>query len=160
VNPPLRTEKDVLALRNGLADGTIDIVGTDHAPHPTEDKDCEWQSAAFGMVGLETALSVVVKAMIDTKLMSWSDLVDRMSIAPAKIAGYTSHGQQIKVGSAANLTIIDTNANWIVDRNRLASKSKNTPFEGMQMPSQVVHTFLNGRQVLSNGEIENGGAIE
>ena len=143
VNPPLRTEKDVIALRNGLADGTIDIVGTDHAPHPTEDKDCEWQSAAFGMVGLETALSVVVKAMIETKLMSWSDLVDRMSIAPAKIAGYSRHGQNLSVGAAANLTIINTTANWVVDRNRLASKSKNTPFEGMQMPSQVVHTFLN-----------------
>ena len=160
VNPPLRTEKDVIALRNGLADGTIDIVGTDHAPHPTEDKDCEWQSAAFGMVGLETALSVVVKAMIETKLMSWSDLVDRMSIAPAKIAGYSRHGQNLSVGASANLTIINTTANWVVNRNRLASKSKNTPFEGMQMPSQVVHTFLNGRQVLSNGEIVNGGAIE
>ena len=160
VNPPLRTEKDVLALRKGLADGTIDIVGTDHAPHPTEDKDCEWQSAAFGMVGLETALSVVIKAMIETKLMSWGDLVDRMSIAPAKIAGYSRHGQILKVGAAANLTIIDTTANWIVDRNRLASKSKNTPFEGMKLPSQVLHTFLNGNQVLNNGEIVNGGAIE
>ena len=160
VNPPLRTEKDVLALRKGLADGTIDIVGTDHAPHPTEDKDCEWQSAAFGMVGLETALSVVVKAMIETKLMGWGDLVDRMSIAPAKIAGYSRHGQILKVGAAANLTIIDTTANWIVDRNRLASKSKNTPFEGMKLPSQVLHTFLNGNQVLNNGEIVNGGAVE
>jgi dihydroorotase len=160
VNPPLRTEKDVNALRKGLADGTIDIVGTDHAPHPTEDKDCEWQSAAFGMVGLETALSVVVKAMIETKLMSWSDLVDRMSIAPAKIAGYSHHGQDISVGAAANLTIINTTASWIVDRNRLASKSKNTPFEGMQMPAQVVHTFLNGKQVLNNGVIVNGGAVE
>jgi dihydroorotase len=160
VNPPLRTERDVQALRNGLADGTIDIVGTDHAPHPTEDKDCEWQSAAFGMVGLETALSVVVKAMIDTKLMGWADLVDRMSIAPAKIAGYSRHGQKIGVGAAANLALINTTANWTVDRNRLASKSKNTPFEGMQMPAQVVHTFLNGKQVLNNGVIVNGGAVE
>ena len=136
------------------------VIGVDHAPHPTEDKDCEWQSAAFGMVGLETALSVVAKAMIETKLMSWGDLVDRMSIAPAKIAGYSRHGQILKVGAAANLTIIDTTANWIVDRNRLASKSKNTPFEGMKLPSQVLHTFLNGNQVLNNGEIVNGGAIE
>ena len=112
------------------------------------------------MVGLETALSVVVKAMIDTKLMSWADLVNRMSITPAKIAGYERHGQQIKVGTAANLTIIDTSANWIVDRNRLASKSKNTPFEGMQLPAQVLHTFLNGKQVLKDGVIMNGGALE
>ena len=160
VNPPLRTEKDVLALRKGLADGTIDIVGTDHAPHPIEDKDCEWQSAAFGMVGLETALSVVVKAMIDTKLMNWTDLVDRMSIAPARIAGYANHGQSIKEGAPANLTIIDTQARWTVDRNRLASKSKNTPFEGMQLSAQVLHTFLNGKQILKNGEIMNGGARE
>lgn len=160
VNPPLRTEKDVIALRKGLADGTIDIVGTDHAPHPTEDKDCEWQSAAFGMVGLETALSVVAKAMIDTKLMDWAGLVDRMSIAPAKIAGYARHGQAIKVGSAANLTVIDTTAKWIVDRNRLASKSKNTPFEGMELPAQVLHTFLNGKQVLNGGAIVNGGSVE
>jgi dihydroorotase len=160
VNPPLRTEKDVLALRNGLADGTIDIVGTDHAPHPTEDKDCEWQSAAFGMVGLETALSVVAKAMIDSKLLDWAGLVNRMSIAPAKIAGYASHGQAISVGAPANLTVIDTEAKWIVDRNRLASKSKNTPFEGMQLPAQVIHTFLNGKQVLNGGEIMNGGGVE
>jgi dihydroorotase len=160
VNPPLRTEKDVIALRNGLADGTIDIVGTDHAPHPTEDKDCEWQSAAFGMVGLETALSVVAKAMIDTKLMDWAGLVDRMSIAPAKIAGYARHGQAIKVGSEANLTIINTTSKWIVDRNRLASKSKNTPFEGMELPAQVLHTFLNGKQVLNGGAIVNGGSVE
>ena len=148
------------ALRRGLADVTIDIVGTDHAPHPTEDKDCEWQSAAFGMVGLETALSVVVKAMIDTKLMSWTDLVDRMSITPAKIAGYANHGQSIKSGTVANLTIINTTGKWTVDRNRLASKSKNTPFEGMELPAQVLHTFLNGNQILRNGEITNGGAIE
>ncbi len=161
VNPPLRTENDVIALRKGLADGTIDIVGTDHAPHPTEDKDCEWQSAAFGMVGLETALSVVVKAMIETNLMNWEDLVDRMSVAPARIAGYSKHGQNVAKGSPANLTIIDTAATWIVDRNRLASKSKNTPFAGMTMPTQVRHTFLNGQLVLKDSQIvqkSNGGS--
>ena len=158
VNPPLRTEKDVMALRAGLADGTIDIVGTDHAPHPTEDKDCEWQSAAFGMVGLETALSVVVKSMIETKLMSWSDLVDRMSIAPARIAGYTNHGRDIAVGAPANLTMIDTSSKWIVDRNRLASKSKNTPFQAMSLPASVLHTFFNGNLVLKNSELVMGGS--
>ena len=157
VNPPLRTESDVIALRKGLADGTIDIVGTDHAPHPTEDKDCEWQSAAFGMVGLETALSVVVKSMIDTKLMDWQTLVNRMSIAPAKIAGYSKHGQDVAKGSSANLTIVDTSANWIVDRNTLASKSKNTPFQGMTLPAQVLHTFLNGELVLRDSKIIKSG---
>jgi len=98
VNPPLRTEKDVMALREGLAEGVIDIVATDHAPHPSEDKDCEWQAAAFGMVGLETALSVVIKTMIESKLMSWSDLVNRMSTRPAEIAGYKNQGKQIAEG--------------------------------------------------------------
>ena len=158
VNPPLRTESDVLALRKGLADGTIDIVATDHAPHPTEDKDCEWQSAAFGMVGLETALSVVVKAMIDTKLLDWAGLVDRMSVAPAKIAGYSKHGVEIKIGHSANLAIVDTSSQWIVDRNTLSSKSKNTPFQGMQLPSSVIHTFFNGKQVFSSSSTANGGS--
>lgn len=161
VNPPLRTQDDVNALRKGLADGTIDIVGTDHAPHPTEDKDCEWQSAAFGMVGLETALSVVVKSMVESKLLDWQGVVDRMSIAPARIAGYANHGQNIAIGAPANLTIVNTSATWIVDRNTLASKSKNTPFAGMTLPSQVLHTFLNGELVLKNSMIvksTNGGS--
>jgi dihydroorotase len=98
--------------------------------------------------------------MIDSKLLDWAGLVNRMSIAPAKIAGYASHGQAIGVGAPANLTVIDTEAKWIVDRNRLASKSKNTPFEGMQLPAQVIHTFLNGKQVLNGGEIMNGGGVE
>ena len=158
VNPPLRTEKDVMALRQGLADGTIDIVATDHAPHPSEDKDCEWQSAAFGMVGLETALSVVVKSMIDTKLMGWGDLVDRMSKAPARIAGYSKHGKDVTKGAPANLTIVDTSASWVVDRNRLASKSKNTPFEALALPARVLHTFFNGELVLKSSELVRGGS--
>ena len=147
VNPPLRTEVDVLALRAGLADGTIDIVATDHAPHPSEDKDCEWQAAAFGMLGLETALSVVAKAMIESKLIDWAGLVKVMSENPAKIAGYENHGNEIKVGSRANLAVIDTKATWKVDRNRLASKSKNTPFEGMELPAKVLATIFDGRLV-------------
>jgi len=147
VNPPLRTQKDVLALRAGLADGTIDIVATDHAPHPSEDKDCEWQAAAFGMLGLETALSVVVAAMIETNLMSWADLVDRMSLAPARIAGYVNQGIRIKVGQVANLVVIDASAKWTVDRNRMASKSKNTPFHDMKLPARVLKTYFQGKLV-------------
>lgn len=150
VNPPLRTEKDVQALREGLAEGVIDVVATDHAPHPSEDKDCEFQAGAFGMVGLETALSVVVKTMIETKLMTWSDLIDRMSIAPARIAGYTNQGNEIAVGNSANLILIDQDRKWRVDRDKLKSKSKNTPFNGMELPSVITDVFHNGDHVLQD----------
>jgi dihydroorotase len=159
VNPPLRTEKDVMALREGLAEGVIDIVATDHAPHPAEDKDCEWQAAAFGMVGLETALSVVVKTMIETKMMSWNDLMDRMSIAPAKIAGYPTQGQLIAEKNYANLTIIDTDKSWIVDREKLQSQSKNTPFNGYELPAVVTDVFHNGVQVLKDGQVIGSGNL-
>lgn len=147
VNPPLRTEKDVMALREGLAEGVIDIVATDHAPHPSEDKDCEWQAAAFGMVGLETALSVVIKTMIESKLMSWSDLVNRMSTRPAEIAGYKNQGKQITEGVEANLVILDPALSWTVNRNELRSKSKNTPFNMMSLPGVITDVFYAGKQV-------------
>ncbi|MSV98778.1 MAG: dihydroorotase [Actinobacteria bacterium] len=147
VNPPLRTEKDVMALREGLAEGVIDIVATDHAPHPSEDKDCEWQAAAFGMVGLETALSVVIKTMIESKLMSWSDLVNRMSTRPAEIAGYKNQGKQIAEGVEANLVILDPALSWTVSRNELRSKSKNTPFNMMSLPGVITDVFYAGKQV-------------
>ncbi|MDA3035805.1 MAG: dihydroorotase [Actinomycetota bacterium] len=147
VNPPLRTEKDVMALREGLAEGVIDIVATDHAPHPSEDKDCEWQAAAFGMVGLETALSVVIKTMIESKLMSWPDLVNRMSTRPAEIAGYKNQGKQIAEGIEANLVILDPGLSWTVNRNELRSKSKNTPFNMMSLPGVITDVFYAGKQV-------------
>ena len=147
VNPPLRTEKDVMALREGLAEGVIDIVATDHAPHPSEDKDCEWQAAAFGMVGLETALSVVIKTMIESKLMSWPDLVNRMSTRPAEIAGYKNQGKQIAEGVEANLVILDPTLSWTVNRNELRSKSKNTPFNMMSLPGVITDVFYAGKQV-------------
>ena len=159
VNPPLRTEKDVMALREGLAEGVIDIVATDHAPHPAEDKDCEWQAAAFGMVGLETALSVLVKTMIETKMMSWNDLIDRMSIAPARIAGYSTQGQLIAEKNHANLTIIDTDRSWIVNRDKLQSQSKNTPFNGYELPAVVTDVFHNGVQVLKDGTVISSGNL-
>jgi dihydroorotase len=153
VNPPLRTHKDVQALREGLAEGVIDIVATDHAPHPSEDKDCEFQAGAFGMVGLETALSVVVKTMIETKLMTWSDLIDRMSAAPARIAGYKNQGNEIAVGKSANLILVDVEKSWNVDRDKLKSKSKNTPFNGMQLPSVITDVFHNGDHVLQASQV-------
>jgi len=146
VNPPLRREKDVMALREGLAEGVIDIVATDHAPHPAENKDCEWQAAAFGMVGLETALSVVIQTMIESKLMDWNQLVDRMSIKPAQIAGYKNQGQVIAVGSGANLLLVDPSKSWQVERSKLNSRSRNTPFHGMVLPGLISDVIYNGKQ--------------
>lgn len=147
VNPPLRLESDVLALRAGLADGTIDIVATDHAPHSLESKDCEWSVASFGMVGLETALSIVIKTMVETGAMTYTDVADRLSIAPARIARYENHGQVLEVGSVANLTVVDTAAKWVVDRDLMSTRSKNTPFHGFELPGVITHTFFNGKLV-------------
>ena len=152
VNPPLRTIDDVHAMREGLADGTIDIVATDHAPHAAEDKDCEWSAAAFGMIGLETALSVTATAMIATKLMDWQSLAIRMSTKPASIGGYVNHGL-IGVGAHANLVVIDTEARWKVDRTQSLSKSRNTPFHGHELTGKVTDTFFNGVHVLANSAL-------
>ena len=146
VNPPLRTKDDVQALREGLADGTIDIIATDHAPHPHESKDCEWSAAAFGMVGLETAFSIAYLAMIETKLLTLAQLVDRMSKIPAQIGRYQGHGS-ISVGAGANFTLVDLDSKWKVERLELASKSKNTPFDVMVLPGVITKTFHNGALV-------------
>ena len=159
VNPPLRTEKDVMALREALADGTIDIVATDHAPHSTESKECEWSEASFGMLGLETALSIVQKTMVDSGLMNWAQVADRLSTAPAKIAGYVEQGRNLEIGTRANVMIIDPGASWTVDRDLVASKSRNTPFHGYELPGVITHTFFNGTPTLMNGTIvESSGA--
>ena len=159
VNPPLRTESDVHALREALADGTIDIVATDHAPHPTESKECEWQEAAFGMLGLETALSIVQKTMIDTGLMNWVQVADRMSIAPARIGGYENHGQPLVVGSIANLVVINPTKKWTVDRDLVLSKSSNTPYHGHELPGVITHTFFKGKATYSNGIVSSAGGM-
>jgi dihydroorotase len=153
VNPPLRTKSDVEAVREGLADGTIDIVATDHAPHPVEDKDCEWSAAAPGMLGLETALSVVQHAMVDTKLMSWAEVADRMSYRPAAIGQVTDHGTKLQPGFPANLTLIDPVAQRTIVPTDSASLSRNTPFDGMTLPGQVVATFLRGTPTVQNGKL-------
>jgi dihydroorotase len=159
VNPPLRTESDVHALREALADGTIDIVATDHAPHPTEAKECEWQEAAFGMLGLETALSIVQKTMIDTGLMHWSQVADRMSIAPARIGGYSEHGQPLVVGGIANLVVVNPKKTWTVDRDLVLSRSSNTPYHGYELPGVITHTFFKGRASLLNGNVMQLGSL-
>ncbi|NUP50979.1 MAG: dihydroorotase [Catenulispora sp.] len=154
VNPPLRTAADVEALRAGLADGTIDAVATDHAPHPHEDKDCEWAAAAMGMLGLETALSVVQHTMVDSGLMTWADVADRMSARPARIGRVGEvHGRPIAAGEPANLVLVDPKAKRTVDRTGLASLSQNTPYQGMELPGAVVATFLRGTPTVLDGKL-------
>ncbi len=145
VNPPLRAESDVMALREALADGTIDIVATDHAPHAAESKECEWQEAAFGMLGLETALSIVNQTMVQTGLLSWDQLVDRMSSKPAEIGRYGNHGKKIEIGTPAHLTVINPTAVNRVDRDRVSSRSRNTPFHGMELQGLVTATIYGGK---------------
>jgi dihydroorotase len=153
VNPPLRTEADVLALREALADGTIDAVATDHAPHPSEDKDCEWAAAAMGMVGLETALSVVQRTMVDTGLMTWSEVAERMSHKPAAIGGLAGHGRPVSVDEPANLVLVDPAYRGNVNPDAFATRSRNTPYLGLELPGRVVATFLRGRATVLDGEL-------
>jgi dihydroorotase len=153
VNPPLRTRADVEALREALADGTIDCVATDHAPHPVEDKETEWAAAAMGMIGLETALSVVQEAMVETGLLDWAGVAERMSLAPARIGRLRGHGRSIEVGAPANLTLYDASVHGEVDPASYASKSRNTPYEGRTLPGRVMATFLRGRPTVLNGKL-------
>ncbi len=153
VNPPLRTAADVEALRAALADGTIDVVATDHAPHPAEDKECEWAAAAMGMLGLETALAVVQQTMVDTGLLDWAGVADRMSIRPARIGRLTGHGDALAVGAPANLVLVDPSAQREVRPESLSSLSRNTPYSGMTLPGAVVATFLRGRPTVLDGKL-------
>ncbi|MGZ5398516.1 MAG: dihydroorotase [Nocardioides sp.] len=153
VNPPLRSAVDAEALRAGLADGTIDIVATDHAPHPHEDKDCEWAAAAFGMLGLETALSVVQETMVDPGLLDWAGVADRLSYAPARIGRVSDHGQPIAEGAPAHLVLYDPTVRRVVDAGDSASLSRNTPYAGRELPGRVVATFLRGRPTVLDGKL-------
>jgi dihydroorotase len=152
VNPPLRTDDDVTALRAALADGTIDAVATDHAPHALEDKETEWAAAAFGMTGLETALSVVATSMVETGLLDWAGVADRMSIRPADIGRLSRQGQPLTPGAPANFVLVDPAARWAVDPSQSASRSRNTPFAGRELAARVVSTFLRGRPTVIDGK--------
>jgi dihydroorotase len=153
VNPPLRTQADVDALRQGLADGTIDCVATDHAPHPLEDKETEWETAAFGMTGLETALRVVQHAMVDSGLLDWAGVADRMSARPAAIGRLAGQGHPLRPGAPANLTLYDPEPREAVDPTGHASKSRNSPFAGLELPGRTVATFLRGEPTVLDGKL-------
>lgn len=153
VNPPLRTAHDVAEVKAALADGTIDVVATDHAPHGDDAKCCGWAEAAMGMLGLQTALPVVAEAMVASGLMSWADLVQRLSIAPARIGGLASHGQRLAVGAPATFTIVDPDAVWTVDAAGLESKSGNTPYAQRSMRGRVTTTVREGVITYMDGKV-------
>ncbi|MFL6076983.1 MAG: dihydroorotase [Mycobacteriales bacterium] len=153
VNPPLRTAEDVTALRRALADGTIDCVATDHAPHALEDKEAEWAVARPGMLGLETALPVVVATMVETGLLDWAGVADRMAVRPARIGRVEGHGRALAAGEPAHLTLVDPAARWTVEPSALASRSRNTPYAGRELPGRIVATFLHGRPTVLDGKV-------
>jgi dihydroorotase len=152
VNPPLRTQVDIDALREGLADGTIDAVATDHAPHALEDKETEWGAAAMGMTGLETAVAVVAQTMVEPGRLTWRQVAERMSETPARIGRLEGHGRPLAVGEPANLTVVDPAAPWVVDPATMASRSRNTPFAGHHLPARVKATFLRGALTAREGK--------
>ena len=153
VNPPLRAESDVEALRLALADGVIDCVATDHAPHAPQDKDCEWAAARPGMLGLQTALSVVVETMVNGGLLDWRGVARVLSERPAEIAGLPDQGRPLRAGEPATLVLVDPRDSWTVRGPELASIAANTPFEGMKLPARVVATVLRGRITAHEGEV-------
>jgi len=157
VNPPLRPSADTAALRRALADGTLDCVATDHAPHAVEAKDCEWSAARPGMLGLQTALPVVVTTMVATGLLDWRGVARVCSEAPARIAGLADQGRPLAAGEPANLVLVDPDAAWTVRGAALASRADNTPYEGMEMPVSVVHTMLRGRWTVRDGKVQTDG---
>lgn len=153
VNPPLRTEEDVMALRRAVADGIIDIIGTDHAPHPLEAKDCEWACAANGMTGLEQALSIVQKTLVDTGLISWSRVAEIMSSKPAEIGLASDQGRPLAEGEPANIVLIDPHAERIINPEEQATKGKNNPYRSMHVPGAVRATFFEGHPTVLDGAL-------
>lgn len=153
VNPPLRETRDTEALRQALADGVIDCVATDHAPHAAQEKACEFAQARPGMLGLQTALPIVVETMVTPGLLDWRGVARVMSERPAQIVGLTDQGRPIDVGEPGNLAIVDPDTSWVVRADHLASLSRNTPYESMRMPATVTATVLRGVVTALGGEV-------
>jgi dihydroorotase len=153
VNPPLRPAEDVEALRAALADGTIDAVATDHAPHARHDKEHAFVDAAFGMLGLETALSVISDVMVRSGRLGWDGVALAMSVRPARIAGLGGHGRPLAVGEPGNLTLVDPEARITVDRQTSQSLSRNNPWHGRSLTGAVYGTVLRGRPTVLKGAL-------
>jgi dihydroorotase len=153
VNPPLREGRDKAALRQALADGIIDCVATDHAPHAAQEKCCEFANARPGMLGLQTAFSIVVQTMVESGLLDWRGVAKVMSERPAEITGLSDHGRPIAVGEPANLALVDPDTEWTVESGALASLSENSPFDGLTLPGVVVATVLRGEVTNHGGKV-------
>ncbi|CAQ04927.1 dihydroorotase [Corynebacterium urealyticum] len=151
VNPPLREERDTLALRQALIDGVVDCVATDHAPHSSEEKCCEFDQARPGMLGLETSLAIIADLFVINGDQDWRFVAKVMSERPAEITKLPGHGRPIAEGEPANLCVVDTNASWTAEAKEMASKSENNPYEGMPMPVRVSTTILRGKVTCRNG---------
>jgi dihydroorotase len=152
VHPPLRTQADVDAIREGLADGTIDAIATDHAPHTPESKEQPFEEAPPGMLGLETALAVTLTELVEPGHLTLADALGLLSWRPAALAGLDAHGGPVAPGAQANLTIFDPGHEWVVEPQALASRARNTPFAGRTLRGKVRHTVLNGDVVVRDGE--------
>jgi dihydroorotase len=159
VNPPLRTTDDVEALRAAVADGTIDIVATDHAPHASSTKECTWHDASFGMVGLESALPVVLATLVEPGHITWRDVARILSVTPAAIGGVDGYAAPLTVGTPANITLVDPSARADWNTDRLAGKSSNTPFLGIELPGRIVGTIFNGTQTVIDGNVVDAAAV-
>ena len=159
VNPPLRTKADVLALRAALADGTIDIVATDHAPHPIESKECEWGAASMGMVGLESALSIVQQTMVDTGSLGWTDVARILSRTPAEIGGLAGYAEGIAVGAPAEITLYDPSAERMFGLGSLRGLGANSPYLGRVLPGRVVTTIHRGYLTVVDGELVDAASV-
>ncbi|MFH1683286.1 MAG: dihydroorotase [Candidatus Margulisiibacteriota bacterium] len=151
VNPPLKSKKDVLAILKGLKDGTIDVIATDHAPHNIEEKNIEFNLASSGMIGLETALALVLTNLVNTKVLTLKQAVAKMTAGPAKILNLNKG--TLKVGADADVIIVDPKAEWTVDASKFASKSKNTPFNGWKLKGKVLSTIVGGKVVVRDGKL-------
>lgn len=151
VNPPLRSAADVEALRAGVLDGTIDAIATDHAPHSPEEKEAEFELSPSGMLGLETALGVLIRELVP-QVLSLTQLVRVMSLNPARILGLDDHGS-VSVGARANIAVFDPAKAWTVDPLSFASPSRNTPWKGRDLRGKVVHTIFDGRLVVEDSRL-------
>ncbi|MBC7723294.1 MAG: dihydroorotase [Burkholderiaceae bacterium] len=159
VNPPLRRDEDVLALRAGLADGTIDIIATDHAPHPAESKDCEWSPAAMGMVGLESALSVAQASVVDTGHLGWQDIARVLSRTPARIGQVAGYAGGIALGAPAEFTLYDPAVRRVFGTSQLHGQGTNSPFLDLELPGRVMATVHHGYATVLDGELVDPGEI-